>query len=151
MNLAAANKLAYALLNAHGLRPKWGFRFDRAHRRFGACHWRKSLITLSESLILANEEPVVRNTLLHEIAHALTGRQAGHGPQWKRVAQSIGCTGERCYGAEVVRAYKVEGICPHCGHRVKQVSRSRTACKRCCDTYNHGAYSPHFAFIWSPL
>ena len=44
----------------------------------------------------ANEADAL-DTVLHEVAHCLAGYEAGHGPEWKRVAVAIGCTTER-YG-----------------------------------------------------
>ena len=44
----------------------------------------------------ANEADAL-DTVLHEVAHCLAGYEAGHGPEWKRVAVAIGCTVER-YG-----------------------------------------------------
>ena len=32
------------------------------------------------------------DNLLHEIAHAIVGREAGHGPLWKVTARRIGAT-----------------------------------------------------------
>jgi hypothetical protein len=33
-----------------------------------------------------------RQTILHEIAHALVGKAADHGPDWQNKAGEIGCT-----------------------------------------------------------
>ena len=46
-------------------------------------------------MVGAAEEDVVRQTMLHEIAHALVGYEAAHGPVWKRKAAEIGYTGKR--------------------------------------------------------
>jgi predicted SprT family Zn-dependent metalloprotease len=43
------------------------------------------------------------NTVLHEAAHAidyLTTGRSSHGPNWKMIARSIGCTGDRCLSVE---------------------------------------------------
>ena len=34
----------------------------------------------------------VRDTILHEIAHALAGAKAKHGPAWKAIARRLGAT-----------------------------------------------------------
>ena len=34
----------------------------------------------------------IRDTVLHEIAHVIAGREAGHRPLWKVTAQRIGAT-----------------------------------------------------------
>ena len=38
----------------------------------------------------------MKNTLLHEIAHALAGHEHNHDEVWKATARSIGCDGCRC-------------------------------------------------------
>ncbi|HYO07513.1 MAG TPA: SprT-like domain-containing protein, partial [Tepidisphaeraceae bacterium] len=81
MNLYAARLLTRSLMNQHGL-SDWRFDFDHARRRFGSCRPRQKLITLSRHLVFLNEEPEVRDTILHEIAHALTPGD-GHGRRWK--------------------------------------------------------------------
>jgi hypothetical protein len=47
------------------------------------------------------------NTVLHEAAHAiqfLTTGRSDHGPVWKNIAKSIGCTGDRCMSVEASQA-----------------------------------------------
>ena len=34
----------------------------------------------------------IRDTVLHEIAHALVGPEARHGPEWKAIAKRLGAT-----------------------------------------------------------
>ena len=95
-----AMRLADELLDHHGLTSKgWVFQFDMARRRFGACHYTSRKITLSQHITEMNDEAEVRNTILHEIAHALAGHAAAHGPHWQRVCLEIGGDGVRCYSA----------------------------------------------------
>jgi predicted SprT family Zn-dependent metalloprotease len=42
-----------------------------------------------EFAVFANDAKF-KNTVLHEIAHAIAGPEAGHGSQWKRIAHQIG-------------------------------------------------------------
>jgi len=100
--LEAEEELRRFGLDEHG----WTFAFDNAARRFGSCRYQERKITLSKRLTLANEPREVRETILHEIAHAIAGHAAGHGPEFVRAARAIGCTGSRCYGEEVVRVPK---------------------------------------------
>lgn len=37
----------------------------------------------------------VKDTVLHEIAHALAGHEAKHGPVWQKIAKEIGANGQR--------------------------------------------------------
>ena len=82
---------ARELMDEHGLH-EWTFRFSTAERRLGECRERERLIRLSRRHAVNGEPPEVRDTILHEIAHALAGAKAGHGPAWKAVAQRIGAT-----------------------------------------------------------
>jgi predicted SprT family Zn-dependent metalloprotease len=115
VNLNDAHATALAIMLQHGLRD-WRFAFDRGRSRFGACHHGRKKITLSRPLAALNPEAEVRDTILHEVAHALAGHKAGHGRAWKAKAAEIGAKPERCYdSAKVVRPpHKLRGTCP-CG------------------------------------
>ena len=39
----------------------------------------------------------IKNTILHEIAHALVGSQHGHSQIWRKKAREIGCDASRCH------------------------------------------------------
>ena len=82
MNLYEAAHLAKELMTRHGL-AGWSFEFDHARRRFGRCDYTHRRITLSKPLTFLNPIEEVRDTLLHEIAHALAGERAGHGAKWR--------------------------------------------------------------------
>lgn len=145
MKLAEAHKLANYLMRLHKLVPNWSFRFDRSKVRFGMCNYAKKEISLSRYLVELNHETEVRDTILHEIAHALAPRGAGHGPKWQRLALSIGCTGSRCYGDEVVRpSSKYEGTCPSCKRVIYRHRRTVIACGKCS-----AVFDPRFVFVWS--
>jgi predicted SprT family Zn-dependent metalloprotease len=89
-------------MQRHGLIDAgWRFRFDHARRRFGACRYGEKAITLSRPLALLNAEPEVRDTLLHEIAHALCPAD-GHGSKWKAKCREIGARPARCYTEQTV-------------------------------------------------
>lgn len=153
MDTATAAYMARGLMRDYGL-GDWTFRFDRAKKRFGMCNYRTRTITLSEPLVKLNSVERVRNTLLHEIAHALTPGH-GHDYVWRMKARTIGCDGRRCYEAEeVVRPPAAwSGTCPSCGnrterHRMTDKARSRTACKPCCVKYGGGRFDARFLFVW---
>ena len=82
MKLDDAARLARTLMDYHCL-GTWVFRFDRAIRRFGCCNWTTRTISLSAVLTRSNTDEQIRDTILHEIAHALAGPRAGHGKLWK--------------------------------------------------------------------
>jgi predicted SprT family Zn-dependent metalloprotease len=100
MHPADAKTLAWQLIREHGLLG-WRFEFDHARRRFGACRVQRKQITLSRPLVLLNSPEQVRDTLLHEIAHALTPGD-GHGRRWKAKCIEIGAIPRRCYTEDEV-------------------------------------------------
>ena len=102
MNLHDARRLAHDLMHQHGL-VGWLFAFDRARRRFGSCQFRSKRITLSRPLTLLNSEDQVRDTILHEIAHAPARLAMGTAANWKAACKRLGAKPKRCFNdAEVV-------------------------------------------------
>jgi predicted SprT family Zn-dependent metalloprotease len=78
----------------------WSFAFDNAKRRCGQCSHKRKQITLSRHYAALNGPAEVHDTILHEIAHALTPG-AGHGPKWRAMARKIGAKPQRCADASV--------------------------------------------------
>ena len=98
MELTRVQLLADRLLNEHELFKKgWRFSFDRAKRRAGCCRYSKKEITLAKVYAEQEEFKEIKNTILHEIAHALVGPKHGHNEIWKQKALEIGCDAERCH------------------------------------------------------
>ncbi len=95
-----------------------------------------------------NGEAEVRDTLLHEIAHALTGSRAGHGPAWQKVALAIGAKPRRCYSDEEVRQPQSRYVlvCPSCKEATPRYRRRTKvyACRGCCDRLNRGRFSERY-------
>ncbi|WP_130014133.1 SprT-like domain-containing protein [Serinicoccus sediminis] len=134
MELEEAGALARGLMRRHGL-AGWGFGFDRAKVRAGACHWTDRRITLSRAITAVHDEGQVRETVLHEVAHALVGPGHGHDAVWRARARSLGASGERCYavGAEGPAVPgRWEGRCA-AGHVVQRHRRPTRVlvCTRC--------------------
>lgn len=140
MNINDAQALAAKLMTEHKLDSKgWVFKFDKGTCRFGRCSYSNRVITLSRSLTLSNAETEVRDTILHEIAHALVGPRHGHDSLWRAQALKIGCNGKRFYktagqgGAVVVNSPWVL-VCDSCGERYPKQKKSTERhyiCKAC--------------------
>jgi hypothetical protein len=137
VDLKDAARLGRVLLDEHGLHD-WNLVFDRAKRRAGVCRPGRREIGLSGPLTAIHPEAEVRDTILHEIAHALVGPQHGHDEVWRATAMRIGCSGQRCSSAD---APQVEGdwvgTCP-AGHRRTRHRRPQRvmACGTCSSTFD---------------
>ncbi|MGX5173597.1 SprT-like domain-containing protein [Aliikangiella sp. IMCC44653] len=73
----------------------WKIGFDNAKRRAGLCDLNNKIIKLSRVHIRLNEEAMVMDTILHELAHAICFhlyKEVGHGRRWKEVAKMLGAT-----------------------------------------------------------
>jgi predicted SprT family Zn-dependent metalloprotease len=144
MDLNDARKLALSLIQE--LSPGWTFDYDNAQRRFGRCYHHTKHITLSEHLTLINSESEVRNTILHEIAHARVGPNHHHDAVWSAEARRIGCDGKRLIVKAVVPEGKFLAICKECSQVFRRVRppRKSHSCRRC------GGYSfnPAYVLTW---
>ena len=133
-----ARQLAWDLMRRHGLAESgWRFEFDHARRRFGCCNYTRKTISLSKPLTLLNAEPEVRDTLLHEIAHALCPGD-GHGARWRATCHRIGARPKRCYtDAAVVSPPRPPAPyqygCRQCAWWVdrRRLTRKRYVCAKC--------------------
>lgn len=91
MKRTDALKIAKQLYRKHKLDKRgWTFGFDRAVERLGGCDNRRKKISISGVLTDLNDAAWFRGILLHEIAHAIAGWSAAHGPVWKEVCRQIG-------------------------------------------------------------
>lgn len=107
--------LALFLMSEHGLiEAGWTFGFNRRKTALGVCRFKPKRIELSRYFVLRNNSERIRKTILHEIAHAIAGPKAGHGPLWRAVARQIGADTERCSVADMpAGAWKA--TCDACG------------------------------------
>jgi len=121
MDLNATEKLARELMEEYNLLALgWTFCFDRATRRAGLTSYSKRTISLSRELTLLGSREDVLDTILHEIAHALTPG-ASHGPLWKKKFIELGGSGNVVYrlsdesSAQLARNAKYRSACEICG------------------------------------
>jgi predicted SprT family Zn-dependent metalloprotease len=110
-------QLAKDQIEEHGLNSSWQFVFDSAKQRAGLCNYSDHKISLSKYIVEYHSIDQSEQVILHEIAHALAGKSAGHGPNWKNVAKSIGYRAEKFTGKEIAeQTAKWIGECRN-GHR----------------------------------
>ena len=80
-------------LNTGARATWWRFRFETATSRAGICRYTVTrTIALSVSYVLQAPWNDIRDTLLHEVAHACRPRPTQHDAVWQTAARRIGCT-----------------------------------------------------------
>lgn len=127
----------------------WRFRFSVSKNRLGSCNHTQKEIILSAPISEINEVDSVKNTILHEIAHALVGGGQGHNYIWQQVCEEIGGIPERLSSNHIRVKGKYRYICPKCGYirEMYKKSRVKRACGECCKKYNNGKFSLDYLLV----
>lgn len=128
--IRAVDALADELLKTHGLK-RWRFEFDPSTRRAGKCCYTTRTISIAFNLAMNGSDADIRNTLLHELAHALVGRKQGHGPEWKAKVVELGGSPGRTHRMEFSSPrWKV--TCENrCWTHTAQQRNSKLICRTC--------------------
>jgi len=107
MQQAQAQALAESLINKHlgDTYPDLTFKWKNSKQAIGTCVFLRATgeptrIELSKRWVEVLDEAEVRDTILHEIAHAIAGHQAGHGTAWKAACRRLGARPERLASLE---------------------------------------------------
>lgn len=123
---------AEALIRLH-LDDSWSFQFDHAKTRAGLCNFTQKRIQVSRHIALRSEDDDIHQVLLHEVAHAIAGPDAGHGPRWRKVAADLGYEGGRTHdGPTPTELAPWVGTCPngHTTYRYRKPTRP-SSCGQC--------------------
>lgn len=150
MELTRAEQLAKKLMNEHGLND-WKFKFNNSYLSLGVTTTSKvskvKEIALSKIATSKCSEEIMRDVILHEIAHALVHEQGledddqDHGPTWQSMAAYVGAGPEACQslakhlipeeGKKIIIAAGALNLepkqvqhwdscdCKHCEHNIK--------------------------------
>lgn len=145
MNIQDAEKLARELMAKH-LDDSWELAFNSKLTAFGQCNYTAKKILLSKPLTEVNNEQILREVILHEIAHALTHSWDGHNSVWKEKCIEIGGTGKTYANQEAYIIFTYVGTCPN-GHKIYRKGplskRKIASCVRCSPEF-----SLHNIVIW---
>lgn len=146
MNRQIAARLARELMDRHGLN-EWKIEWSRAKRTHGQCVYAKKTLIFSAVAFDHIGESEARDTILHEIAHALVGPSAAaHGYVWKGKCLEIGGTGKQYVSREASDAIPAAwiGTCRN-GHITKQhrAPLRVKACGRCSSRFD-----PNNIYTW---
>lgn len=132
--------LVRKMMNEHGL-SDWKIAWSRAKKTHGLCNYTTRTLTFSAVAFAHIDESEVRNTILHEIAHALAGPLAAHGWKWQQIHRQIGGTGAQYVSQTAAKAIPVAwvGKCRN-GHVNSGQHRAPLRVKAC------GQCSPRWKF-----
>lgn len=105
MNRLDAKQLTEYLLNEHGCK-NWYFEWSKATKTFAMVTARVSAtdgqlynrrLHMSSKLVDLNHSGIVREVILHEIAHIKAGLENGHGHKWRCWCRKLGISTARLY------------------------------------------------------
>lgn len=115
MDLEELQAIARRELAKHGLHG-WTFGLAKTKRRLGVCKYKTKQIEIAEYYARNSPEASVLDTLLHEVAHAIAGPAAKHGPRWKAVATRLGASPRACEtsGRAITEPGDWRATCPGC-------------------------------------
>ena len=106
---------------------------DHAKRIAGRCYHSNQTLSFSKHAVLSFDDDQFKDTVLHEIAHALVGPEHGHGNVWRQKAIEIGCSGRRHCDSFAERKWVF--VCPCKAVSVKRHRDSKKMrsyrCKKC--------------------
>lgn len=86
-------KIQAELILNYPFLESWEIVFDSAKKRAGMCKINSKEISFSINHIENNDMETIKDTILHEFAHAIAyhlHKDIGHGRHWKSVARQIG-------------------------------------------------------------
>ena len=136
------------IMNYYGLR-EWKVKMNADQEAVGLCRFKKQRLEFSAVHIPHLNHLVRRDVVLHEIAHAMAGVEAGHGMEWRRIARSIGCSAldvietKKFFNKEIY--YTWQGECPQ-GHRIgshfKPKNFQNLYCTKCL-------HRPEWSHLWA--
>jgi len=147
MNITEARRLYTDLKNGYGLND-WKVEFNNNVSRAGVCNYDKKTLFISKKILSHASDEQIKNTMLHEIAHALEYEKTGtsnHGWRFQNICHDIGC--KVGYGSEMERdelfgtkydkwTYTCQGCGQTFGTSRKMTTLARTKCARC-----HGRFT----------
>jgi predicted SprT family Zn-dependent metalloprotease len=128
--IEAVDVLAAGLLDKFELNG-WIFRLDHSTRRAGCCNYRDRKISIAFGLACNATDEDIRDTLLHEIAHALVGKKHNHDAVWQAKANEIGCSAERTHRL-VFSPPRYHVTCTSgCWKQTAERRNRRLVCRKC--------------------
>lgn len=135
MTINQAITLAYSIIKNHSELKGWTVTFNNRKRAFGVCNYSKLQIELSSILVPVMTDEAILDTIIHEIAHALT-RGHNHDRVWQAKCIELGGNGQRCGGPDKYKDGKVGQLIIQ-----EKLAKYTLSCP-CCDNKSHKNRKP---------
>ncbi len=130
----------------------WTFSWLKTKRTMGICNFRTKMISASRVYVGVASVQQLENTVLHEIAHAIAGFAAAHGPAWERACVEIGAEPKRLFDASTISPpYTWARSCKVCGPVAKYFTKPRSKRSHSCVKCSGGAFNPEFVLFVEKL
>ena len=124
----------------------WTFRWNSQRSNAGMCKYNHKRIEVSAVIAEYVTPESTWNTVLHEVAHALAGPHAGHGPKWLATCKELGGSGnvsttlDGDIAERFTRSSRWVGKCPndltHRTYRDRLTQKARrAACGECSPSW----------------
>ncbi len=123
----------------------WSIAFDNAKTRLGSCNYGKKNISISKHFLPSLKPNQLKDLILHEVAHALSGHGNWHNNKWKEKAKQIGCSSiARTSKIAVEKKGLYTAICPNCKREFQAHRQRDIACGICCKQLNNNQYTAKY-------
>jgi predicted SprT family Zn-dependent metalloprotease len=115
MDRNECKQFAFDELEKWGLLEKgWTFEFNNAISYAGICYGKERQIRISGPICDVKDADFIKDTVRHEIAHALAGVGHAHDEVWQKWAREVGCstdvTYKNCDAIEALKMSKVKYV-----------------------------------------
>ncbi len=113
MKITTLNKKARDLLRQHDL-SRWRFALKtHTGSLLGGCNYNVPGIFINKFYAEHNDEEFVIDTLIHELAHALTPGHR-HDKVWRKLALDLGCNSRLDWSKIITQPGNYQAVCPTC-------------------------------------
>ena len=154
MNYDQATDITFELLAEHGLAVEWAVGLNDSRSNSGTCNYTRRTIYLSRFFIDIESDESTLNTIRHEVAHALAGPRAGHGPRWRAIFLELGGDGQTVnYLSDEAKAEfdaraKWRGVCPVNSEHVVYRNRLTQSIRTAACAKHGGKFSDDLVLNW---
>ena len=144
--------MARDLMSKHSELDLWRFSFNNYKKAFGLCSYTTRTIYISSYFCDSMTDIAIKDTLIHETAHALT-RGHHHDNVWRRKCIELGGVPERTASVSksliegTILQSKYTLTCPCCGYKIPKHREMKRSIS--CGVCHPGSYSENFKMILS--